>query len=330
MPALITHYQFGSEVYEELIEFIGGTQNEADAFLLGNQGPDPLFYGLVSPQYAASHKLAQRMHRERPTELLAAFKRAAAALDPKDRPIGRAYALGFVCHYLLDSTMHPFVYAQQFSLCDAGEPGLSRDNGSDVHAFIETELDEYVLTTHREETIATFDPSARVLKASDRVLDCISQMYVYVAKDVFGLDIPPATYKVALKLFRKVAKVFHSPDGLKRNVLGRLEMVIRPYSFVRAMSHHNRLLYESDFDNRQKDVWINPFTDERSDASFDELYEEAFERAMDSLYDFDEPAFGSRYSKTITNELNFRGDPVVARIVMVEEATPQTLPDSSQ
>ena len=43
MPALITHDFFGRDVYDRLYTFIGGSRDEADAFLLGNQGPDPLF-----------------------------------------------------------------------------------------------------------------------------------------------------------------------------------------------------------------------------------------------------------------------------------------------
>ena len=53
MPALITHDFFGRDVYDRLYTFIGGSRDEADAFLLGNQGPDPLFYLVLSPQLRA-------------------------------------------------------------------------------------------------------------------------------------------------------------------------------------------------------------------------------------------------------------------------------------
>ena len=43
MPAIITHDFFGRDVYDNLFKTIGGSRDEADAFLLGNQGPDPLF-----------------------------------------------------------------------------------------------------------------------------------------------------------------------------------------------------------------------------------------------------------------------------------------------
>ena len=117
MPALITHDTFGRDVYDHRHSFIGGTRDEADAFLLGNQGPDPLFYSVLSPRLHAVHRLGNRMHNEKPSELLEAFKQSLFVLKEGERGIGRAYALGFLCHYLLDSTMHPFVFFQEYQAC---------------------------------------------------------------------------------------------------------------------------------------------------------------------------------------------------------------------
>ena len=167
MPALITHDFFGRDVYDRLYTFIGGSRDEADAFLLGNQGPDPLFYLVLSPQLRAHNRLGSTMHNKKPSELLTALKNSLGILNSAEREVGRAYALGFLCHYTLDSTMHPFVYFHEYRLCDAGVPGLTRADGSEVHGTIESELDELVLFEKRGETIATFNPSAEILNASN-------------------------------------------------------------------------------------------------------------------------------------------------------------------
>ena len=39
MPALITHDFSGRDVYDRLYTFIGGSRDEADAFLLGQPRP---------------------------------------------------------------------------------------------------------------------------------------------------------------------------------------------------------------------------------------------------------------------------------------------------
>ena len=96
MPAIITHDFFGRDVYDALFQTIGGSRDEADAFLLGNQGPDPLFYAVADFRSTAFHKLGNTMHSRKPAELLAALKDSLGVLDPEEKPLGRAYALGFL------------------------------------------------------------------------------------------------------------------------------------------------------------------------------------------------------------------------------------------
>lgn len=318
MPALITHNLFGTEVYERLLTTIGGSRCEADAFILGNQGPDPLFYAVLDPRLHKARKLGSIMHKDHPSELILAFKKAIDTLPEADRSIGRAYALGFLCHYILDTTTHPFVYWQEYRVCDAGEPGLTRENGFDVHVLIESELDELVLTAKRECTVREFNPIKAGLRGDDRVLDIISQMYVPVASEVYGMEAPATLFSSSLKWFRRVQEALYSPDGKKRDRLGRLEELVRPYSFCRAMSHRSHLLTESIFDNHEHEEWADPFTGELSTTGFWDLYQRAFEKALAGVILFDNAAFDLDSARMITGELNFSGDPVVARIVAIE------------
>lgn len=320
MPAIITHNTFGHEVYSTLYEFIGGSRDEADAFLLGNQGPDPLFYAVVNPRLASVNRLGSIIHVEHPTDLLVALKRSTATIAHADQPTARAYALGFLCHYLLDSTAHPFIFAQQFALCDAGVEGLTRENGSDVHALIESELDELVLTCRRDATIKTFNPAKCTLNASPHVLDVVSSMYAYVTREVYGMVIPADTFKASVRAFRSVQALFYSPSGFKHNMLGRVETLVRPYSFYRAMSHRNVERTTSEFDNREHAAWENPYTGETSRASFFELFDQAKERAAADLLAFDAPGFAHEQARAITRDLNFSGAPTCAQIVVVESA----------
>ncbi|MEI3307534.1 MAG: hypothetical protein V8R48_01515 [Eggerthella lenta] len=109
--------------------------------------------------------------------------------------------------------MHPFVYFHEYRLCDAGEPGLSRADGSEVHGTIESELDELVLFEKRNETVATFNPSAEILNASNFALHVISKMYAYVALTVYGEIVPADLFETAVKDFRVAQRVFYSPSA---------------------------------------------------------------------------------------------------------------------
>lgn len=344
MPAIITHDSFGRDVYRDLYEQIGESRDELDAFLLGNQGPDVLFYGSVNPLTAASNSLGTKMHRDRSNDLISTIWETAesipedswfAAISPRgakrkyakfggaptatSKNIAQAYAMGFICHYVLDSTMHPFIYAQQYELCDAGVKGLDRSSGHEVHATIESELDELVLTCKRGETISTFDPSMRILKGSDYVLDLISAMYCLTVQKVYDRKIAADTYKLCVKAWRQVQRLIYSSTGIKRNMLGRAETLFRRYSFLRALSHQNRKLYESIFDNHEHMPWRNPETLEVRTADFWQLYDEALNRAEDALRELSNSPHRKIDAHRITDDLNFNGSPTVARIIATED-----------
>ena len=168
MPAIMTHDFFGKDVYDECFSTIGMTADERDAFLLGNQGPDPLFYTLIDPALKDFRNVGDVMHHERPTSLICAMRLAYEALDSSDRASGRAYALGFLCHYLLDSAMHPLVYAEQYAFCDAGVEGLDRSAGSYVHAEIERDFDEWCSIRSFTARSRPTSPTARCCASTSR------------------------------------------------------------------------------------------------------------------------------------------------------------------
>lgn len=310
MPAIITHDFFGRDVYDRLFQSIGGSQDEANAFLLGNQGPDPLFYTVISPWLKEHGALGNTMHHAQPSALLKSFHDVMRALPPEEQGVGRAYALGFLCHYTLDSAMHPLVYSQQYAICDAGIEGLSRAQGSEVHAVIESEWDEMVLYTKRSETIASFNTATEILKATDVVLDIISRMYAQVANQVYGEIIPRTMFATAVRDFRIVQGAFYSRTGLKRDVIGRIERIVRPYSFFQSMSHRVIETTTCSFDNHNNDVWENPFTGTTSKKSFWDIFYSALATAEKNIAAFDVDDFDLDDARRITAGLNFSGEPV--------------------
>ena len=318
MPAIITHDFFGRDVYDRLFQFIGGSKDEADAFLLGNQGPDPLFYAVVSPRLLPWRKLGSIMHDQKPDELLAAFREGVDRLPEGQRAVGRAYVLGFLCHYLLDSTAHPFIFAQEHALCDAGVPGLSRDDGSEVHAVIESELDELVLTTKTGEDVSTFNPSERILRGSDQVLAIVSKLYSYAALTAYGINVPADLFAASLRSFRAVQRAFYSPSGAKRALVGALEERFRPYSFYAAMSHRPKKALTSQFDNHEHTPWSDPFAGTVRRESFWDLYNRALEDAVEAIELFADASFDEEAAALITEHRNFSGEVVVAQLIAVE------------
>lgn len=312
MPALMTHDFFGKDAYEANASLIGAGEEARNAFLLGNQGPDPLFYLVVSPTTKDFWSLGGTMHHVAPSRLIAAFKESIGTLKSKEQAIGRAYAAGFLYHYTLDRAMHPLVYSQEFALCDAGVEGLDRSDGTEVHAEIEREFDEMILSHKLGQTIATYKPYEEVLRASDDTLATIGKMYSFVCMKTYGI-LPPANLFVkAAKNFRKVQHLFYSPNERRRHAFGAIEtgLLHRRFSFFSAMSHRRHLIERSDFDNSSHATWENPFTHATSTDSFWDIYHAAQEDAVKNLTAFMADDFDEGAAARLTRGLDFSGEPV--------------------
>ena len=312
MPAIMTHDFFGKDVYAAHADLIGGSQDERDAFLLGNQGPDPLFYLVLTLRMRPFFNLGSAMHRADPAKLLCAVKESLEVLEPAEVPVGRAYAAGFLCHYTLDSSMHPLVYQQQFALCDAGIEGLTRKDGNEVHAEIEREFDEMVLYTKLGRTIADYKPYQEVLRGSDEVLAVIGKMYAFFCMKALCVFPPVDMFPAAVKNFRTTQKLFYSPRTVMHAVANTVEtrMLQRNYSFYKSMAHRDNATLVSDFDNRLHQGWENPFTGEQRTDGFWDIFDAAQTRAARSIEAFFDESFNRAEAHAITGGVDFSGEPV--------------------
>lgn len=129
MPTTYTHDAFGRETYQKLPEEIKNIIREnKKLYLIGLHGPDLLFYHKPYRKNDVS-SLGYNMHEEKARIFFGEV--IETCRETGSKPL-TAYLIGFVCHYILDSCCHPFVYRYQ------EESGL-------CHAEIETELDRYFM-----------------------------------------------------------------------------------------------------------------------------------------------------------------------------------------
>ena len=324
MPAVITHDLFGKDAYADvsaLLRFSSFDQH--DAFLLGNQGPDPLFFLLLDPTFPAENRVGDLMHDERPAHLVCALRDSLSMLSERERPVGEAYAAGFLCHYLLDCTTHPLIIAEQRSICSAGVEGLDESDGGEVHAEIEREIDEMVLFTKTGKTVADWRPYRETLAASEEVLAVIDKMYFYTVMWTYSMMLDLDTYTRSVHCFRNYLRLIWSKGGAKRKFIGRLEKPLfhKRYSLVEAMSHRVRAERTSAFDNADHRVWEHPYNQSSSTESFWDLYEEALDKVFDVQTSFFAKGFDLRDAVALTGSVNFSGEVVDEGPIASSEAT---------
>ena len=111
MPGLTTHYLFGLKVLHDIsnLEIKEKVLKHRGAYALGLQGPDIFFYSArtLSSRF---QNLGSTMHKTYTGDF---FKNYITGLDlktGKEKDILLSYFQGFLCHYILDCTAHPYIY----------------------------------------------------------------------------------------------------------------------------------------------------------------------------------------------------------------------------
>ena len=144
MPSTYAHRRFGANVLDHLpAPLQEKLEAHRELYDIGLHGPDLLFY-YKALQSNPVNRLGNAMHEQPGTVF---FERARGVVNKaKNRDAALAYALGFVCHFALDSTCHPFV--EQFT----------RESGV-THCEIETEFDNMLLRRDGYDPLTFFTAS---------------------------------------------------------------------------------------------------------------------------------------------------------------------------
>ena len=274
MPAIITHHLFGEDASSLLPDGALVDQEELLAFLLGSQGPDPLwarFSGMPS-EVRACHDAAWLMHRHAVVETLCTLYQGALQFPAADAAIGTAYALGFAAHYLLDSMIHPLIIAQVSELVTVS-PELAGAE-QEVHALIESDVDTWMLWQKRHKTILE-TPAHVALASTPRVNRVLGALLAQVTRQVHGIVLQDSSYPHALRDYRTIYRLIDPPALRLPRSLQRLERLGRTHSRIEAQRHRVIASDECASANLNHHRWRNPYTGEVSCASIADLFHDA-------------------------------------------------------
>ncbi|MBM6675462.1 zinc dependent phospholipase C family protein [Olsenella uli] len=274
MPALITHHIFGEDIVSGLPAGLVTGEEELLAFLLGNQGPDPLYarFSTLPSRAAACHELARQIQGGRVTRTLLALRDGVAHLPRADERVGRAFALGIVGHYALDRAAHPFIVAQQRALEAAGA-GLE-GAGREIHAVIESDLDSWILWEKRRATTDERPPAGNLMRTA-RTERVGGALLSQVALSVYGTSVGAGEYAAAVRDYELLYRAIEPAGSARARLLGATERLVRPHSILQASAHYVRRTDECAAANLERGAWRHPFTGATRTDSFADLFDEA-------------------------------------------------------
>ena len=279
MPSVYTHHLFGKKALETLPEGIIVTKEERKAFLIGNCGPDPLGIRHTSTlkKVLIAHHLCYDMHHSHMTRTLMCMREGVEHFDFDNQGIGRAFVLGFLGHWLLDSMVHPFVFAQQNEICAVDE--YLAQNPKAIHSAIESDIDSWLLWTMCHQTCLDY-PFDKTLLCSWQTSKDMSALVSYAVQNVFGTAISEMEYASALKDF---ARIFHSidPVGSSRSkflTFVEKHVVRHKNSYVLAQGHTIWTSDDCAAANLDHKSWSNAASGISGTDSFLDIFEAALER----------------------------------------------------
>ena len=166
MPSTYAHRRFGADVLALLPDGLRATLGQhRELYDIGLHGPDLMFY-YKALQSNPVNRLGNAMHEQKGEVF---FTRARTVVEnAPDKDAALAYALGFVCHFALDSTCPPYVEAY------VRESGVG-------HCEIETEFDNALMREDGLDPIKFF--TASHIKPSRERAKVIAPFYEGVTVD---------------------------------------------------------------------------------------------------------------------------------------------------
>ncbi len=279
MPAGIVHALHGQRVWKWLEQEAQVEKGHLvkDAFEWGKQGPDFLFCHRFFPWQRGESLCAQgdQLHQEPPENTLRVLQKI---WREKPNPIIHSYIMGFLCHYSLDRTCHPYIEYLSGQFLQE-EPGQTE---SILHNEIESALDGIVL---RWETgnLPTDYRLGSCFPKNEAVEEQIAEIYSSLFAELFGLSEKKRELRQAEKDARLAFRLISDRTGLKKQLVSHLERKGR-----RTISCHLRGMLESDeidYANTSHGVWLDRVGNEHTEDFF-QLFEAAEEDAQRLLSRF--------------------------------------------
>ena len=271
MADIYMHSRLSEEVTKELKDDL----NQGLVYL-GAQGPDPLYYNFFRKTAKDFRFYADRMH-DTNTRLL--FKNMISYVKSHLTKDTYSFLVGFICHYALDVSIHPYVY-HNVGVYNKKLPSTHSYRG--LHLKFERSIDAALIM--KEQGI----PSRKMKLAKDyfiveEVPTEVANIIGYALKQTYGKTEGNEMYSLAVQIMHKnVRRIITDRFGIKKQLLRIMDLFYNKDLFFRDLSFFNHL-EDYDYLNETKTTWYHPVTNEPLDYSVEEIFENARVFALDMI-----------------------------------------------
>ena len=243
MAEITTHIFFSKDIQKKF--------NTSDSIKLFSLGPDVFYFS------HNNKKLARVIHKNNTLQFFKNYIKYIKDnhLENDEEVIGSLY--GFLSHYVLDSTIHPYIFYKTFL-----KEGM--------HRVYEMSLSKFVLTNNNVNPNLYKITDDLVIKKNKVIVELLNK----VLKDTYNIDNGGKLYYRYLRNLKIVYMLFRRDRfGIKKTIYNFMDKFYKKKIY--AMSFHNIEDVDFNFDHK---VWHHPFTNEESNKSLIDLYKESYKK----------------------------------------------------
>ena len=279
MPATAVHAYFAQDLNDILPKEIKNKLDVDRLKTFGQSTDSLMFYNLFSILPGKKIRDFQKyFHTDKTQEFFINLINYIKENDYTEDIDVNSFLVGAICHYVLDSTVHPYIYYKTGYFNKNDKSTYKYNN---VHTFMETFLDNDMIK--RRESINpykfniskfSFDTS----KFSNELNDTIK----YTFKETFDVDNMDKIYYKSLKQMRNSIFIFRQDRyGIKKFFYKLADTFTSKRVFrFEAISYHYPLNDRHNFLNENHKLWRNPCDYSlTSEESFLDLYLRALKLA---------------------------------------------------
>ena len=223
MPDMFAHYTVAEAARQSLPDgpLAQLLAAEHDAYKVGGQGPDFLFYSGVWPWQAGRNDLARLLHRHEMSAVFRSMLSHADGLPEAGRAIAFAFVCGYAAHLCLDAGAHPWVLYWTGDI-SGDAPAETRERALRSHGLLEGSID--VMLRRERSPARDWLRRQGLLRMSGAQTAVVAEMFEHVFADVHGTAFPASEGRAA---FRNMAFV-NSAMSDRHTLFSRLLVGLGP------------------------------------------------------------------------------------------------------
>lgn len=290
MPSSNTHNYFCEDVYNNVNKNIKNKlKDHINYFKVFGQGPDPYFFYdfHLTKRSNKVHEINKAMQHSEINKHFVTLINYINENNFYDNVQVLAYLYGQICHYALDSTVHPYVIYNTGNY-NANDTKTYKYNG--LHEEMEYYIDAYMIYKREKILPKNYKTHKKLFNVGEFNKELKSTIDS-VIKDVYNFDNVSDIYYKSIMDMKKFYHVFnYDKFGIKKCIYSIMDKICKDTCVKKKelsfyIGPNDKLYYL----NKDKNVWYHPCNkNEKYNLSFNELYDKSLEKATNIINKVDE------------------------------------------